>query len=132
MTNSIRTVVSLTTNMIELLDNILNELKNKTTYQVNRSKIIRVAILYLSTYEELELKKLLMDSKAISKWQTDQSSIQEVNITLNRKCYSLLELMSNVDTDYKLYKSGLMRLAIIKLSEEQNLVDIFLTFVKES
>ena len=71
-------------------------------------------------------------SKAISKWQTDQSSIQEVNITLNRKCYSLLELMSNVDTDYKLYKSGLMRLAIIKLSEEQNLVDIFLTFVKES
>lgn len=118
--------------MIELLDNILNELKNKTTYQVNRSKIIRVAILYLSTYEELELKKLLMDSKAISKWQTDQSSIQEVNITLNRKCYSLLELMSNVDTDYKLYKSGLMRLAIIKLSEEQNLVDIFLTFVKES
>lgn len=132
MKDSIRTVVSLTTNIIEILDYLLIELKNKTTYKVNKSKIIRVSILYLSSYEELKLKKLLMDFKVISKWQTNKSVIKEINITLNKKCQALLELMSKIDTDYKLYKSGLIRLAIIRFSEEKNFVEIFLNFVSES
>ena len=132
MKDSIRTVVSLTTNIIEILDYLLIELKNKTTYKVNKSKIIRVSILYLSSYEELKLKKLLMDFKIISKWQTNKSVIKEINITLNKKCQALLELMSKIDTDYKLYKSGLIRLAIIRFSEEKNFVEIFLNFVSES
>lgn len=132
MKDSIRTVVSLTTNIIEILDYLLIELKNKTTYKVNKSKIIRVSILYLSSYEELKLKKLLMDFKVISKWQTNKSVIKEINITLNKKCQALLELMSKIDTDYKLYKSGLIRLAIIRFSEEKNFVEIFLNFVGES
>ncbi|MFQ1018092.1 hypothetical protein [Gilliamella sp. BG7] len=131
MQNSVRTVVSLTVNIVKILDLLVVELKKKTSYKVNKSKLIRVSILYLSSYEEDKLKKVLVDFKQISKWQTNKLAIKEVTVTLNKKCYYLLELMSKIDVGYKIYKSGLIRLAIIRFSEEENFEDIFLNLVEE-
>lgn len=129
---SIRTVVSLTVNITKILDFIVSQLKKDTTYKINKSKVIRVSILYLSSYEETELKKMLFEYKSIVKWQTNKSDIKEINITLNEKCNKLLELMTKIETNYKLYKSGLVRLAIIKFSEEKNFTEIFLNLIIES
>lgn len=129
---SIRTVVSLTVNITKILDFIVSQLKKDTTYKINKSKVIRVSILYLSSYEETELKKMLFEYKSIVKWQTNKSDIKEINITLNEKCNKLLELMTKIETNYKLYKSGLIRLAITRLSEEKNFTEIFLNFIVES
>jgi hypothetical protein len=128
---SIRTVVSLTVSIVKTLDYLVIELRKKTPYKVNKSKLIRVSILYLSSYEEMELKKMLINFKSISKWQTKKSAIKEITITLNEKCLCLLESMVKIDIDYKLYKSGLIRLAIIKFSEEENFEDIFFNLVEE-
>lgn len=132
MRNSVRTVVSLTVNITRILDYIVSELKKETTYKINKSKVIRVSILYLSSYEETELEKILFEYKSIVKWQTNKSEIKEINITLNEKCNKLLELMTKIKTNYKLYKSGLVRLAIIKFSEEKNFTEIFLNLIIES
>lgn len=132
MRNSVRTVVSLTVNITRILDYIVSELKKETTYKINKSKVIRVSILYLSSYEETELEKILFEYKSIVKWQTNKSEIKEINITLNEKCNKLLELMTKIRTNYKLYKSGLVRLAIIKFSEEKNFTEIFLNLIIES
>lgn len=129
---SIRTVVSLTVNITKILDFIVSQLKKDTTYKINKSKAIRVSILYLSSYEETELKKMLLEYKSIVKWQTNKSDIKEINITLNEKCNKLLELMTKIESNYKLYKSGLVRLAIIKFSEEKNFTEIFLNLIIES
>lgn len=131
MRNSIRTVVSLTVNIIELIDLLMNEFRSKTDYKINKSKIIRISILYLSSYEASKLKKLLIDFKHISKWQTNKEVIKEITVTLNEKCLHLLELMSEIDVDYKIYKSGLIRLAIIKFSEEKNHMEIFSNLINE-
>lgn len=131
MKKSVRTVLSLTIDIVNLLDDLLNILKTETNYKINKSKIIRVSVIYLSSYEENELKNLLIDFKHLSKWQTNKVIIKEITVTLNEKCLHLLELMSQINVDYKIYKSGLIRLAIIKLSKENNFIEIFTNLIKE-
>lgn len=117
-----RTTLSLNTDTLDAIAHIQYRFFCLEGKKRRSSSIIRIAIIYLASLDSDYVYSLFFKYRDLVKWQVEKEKIREKSVMLSRNSKMMLtEISHNLKVGYKVYYSGMIRLAIFLLYNEKNL-----------